>query len=167
MENGTWNAIELQWWRMWIWYRISRITGEYGCEIIYVDWIIKPETPVCVSRPYENRWLYKDVNITILRWYDHSNMYGRQRRVIGSWKMYKDGSASVAHSLLLLLAHRRTQSCTWTACAFLAKADLAHRRKGSCISPEPAAPNPLRLSCGSHNFENERSRVRQAYGSSQ
>ena len=78
--------------------------------------------------------------------------------------MYKDGSASAAHSLLLLLAHRHKQSYTWTACAFLEKADLTHRRNGSCISPEPAAPNPLRLSADSHNFENERFRVRQAYG---
>ena len=76
--------------------------------------------------------------------------YGRQRRVIGSWKMYKDGSASVAHSLLLLLTHRHKQSYTWTACALLEKAHLTHRRKGSCISPEPAVPNPSRLSRDAH-----------------
>ena len=78
--------------------------------------------------------------------------------------MYKDGSASVAHSLLLLLAHRQKQSNQLTVFALLKKADLTHRRKGSCISPEPAVPNPLRLSRYSHNFENERFRVRQVYG---
>ena len=78
--------------------------------------------------------------------------------------MYKDGSASAAHSLLLLLRHKHKQSYTWTACAFLAKADLTHRRKGSCISPEPAVPNPLRLSRDSHNFENEHSRVHEVQG---
>ena len=99
--------------------------------------------------------------------------------------MYKDGSASVAHSLLLLLAHRHKQSNPWTvfallekadlmhrrngscictAFASLEKADLTHRRNGSCISPEPAAPNPLRLWHDSHNFENERFRERQACG---
>ena len=78
--------------------------------------------------------------------------------------MYKDGSASVAHSLLLLLAHRRTQSCTRTACAFLAKADLTHRRKGSCISPKTAVPNPLRLRREAHHFENEHSRVHEVQG---
>ena len=78
--------------------------------------------------------------------------------------MYKDGSASVAHSLLLLLAHRHKPSNPLTVFALLKKADLTHRRKGSCISPEPAAPNSLRLWRGSHNFENERFRERQACG---
>ena len=78
--------------------------------------------------------------------------------------MYKDGSASVARSLLLLFTRNHKQSYICTAFASLEKADLTHRRNGSCISPEPAAPNPLRLSRDSHNFENERFRVRQAYG---
>ena len=73
--------------------------------------------------------------------------------------MYKDGSASVAHSLLLLLTHKHKQSFTLTAYAFIEKADLTHRRKGSCISPESAAPIPLRLSRDSHNFENDRFRA--------
>ena len=77
--------------------------------------------------------------------------------------MYKDGSGSAAYPLLLLtLKHK--QSYTWTACAFLEKADLTHRRTGSCISPEPAAPNPLRLSRDPHNFENERFRVHEVQG---
>ena len=78
--------------------------------------------------------------------------------------MYKDGSASVAHSLLVLLAHRHKQSNQLTVFALLKKTDLTHRRKGSCISPEPAVPNPLRLWRDSHNFENERFRERQACG---
>ena len=79
--------------------------------------------------------------------------------------MYKDGPASAAHSLLLLLTHRQKQTYTWAASALLEKADLTHRRNGSCVSPDLAAPDPLRLSRVSHNFENERFRVRQAYGS--
>ena len=89
--------------------------------------------------------------------------------------MYKDGSASVARSVLLLLTryHKQSYICTafaslekadLRAFASLEKADLTHRRNGSCISPEPAAPNPLRLSRDSHNFENERFRERQACG---
>ena len=78
--------------------------------------------------------------------------------------MYKDGSASVARSVLLLLTRYHKQSYICTAFASLEKADLRHRRNGSCISPEPAAPNPLRLSRDSHNFENERFRERQACG---
>ena len=31
------------------------IIGKYRCESEYADRIIKPEVPVCVSRPYENR----------------------------------------------------------------------------------------------------------------
>ena len=73
--------------------------------------------------------------------------------------MYKDGSASVAHSLLVLLAHRHKQSNQLTVFELLRKADLTHRRKGSCISPESAAPIPLRLSRESHNFENDRFRA--------
>ena len=73
--------------------------------------------------------------------------------------MYKDGSASVAHALLLLLTLQHKQSYTWIAFASLEKADLTHRRKGSCISPESAVPNPLRLSRDSHNFENDRFRA--------
>ena len=60
--------------------------------------------------------------------------YGRQRRVIGSRKMYKDGSASVARSVLLLLIRYHKQSYLCTAFASLEKADLTHRRNGSQLS---------------------------------
>ena len=60
--------------------------------------------------------------------------YYRQRRVIGGWKMYKDGSASVARSVLLLLIRYHKQSYLCTALPSLDKADLTHRRNGSQLS---------------------------------
>ena len=64
--------------------------------------------------------------------------------MIGSWKMYTDGSASVAHSLLLL-THKHKQSFTLTAYAFIEKADLKHRRKGFGAAGSGDMQDPLRL----------------------
>ena len=116
--------------------------------------------------------------------------YGRQRRVIGSWKMYKDwcrcccfscccgrrccGCCLLNHfpNYLVHFSKLSREAAVFALWRWrrrpMPDPSKRSRRQIRCADTtfghrrSAAAPNPLCLSAGSHNFANERFRVRPA-----